>query len=217
MGLAYRKTKAVMAAIAATVALTASASMIPSVSEASIITIDPDDYQEGKDLSDVSSFVSLNWLGGSEGFRPAVVRTSFFSGDQVFGTFELGWTDCVDRYECAMGFGMAFRESPHWVSLSIRFTNLVLSDLSSIGWFAFDASGDLLASDFINPYGSQPGQYYALNVTVPNMHSLVLGGADYPSAGDFDRLSFAVGVPEPSTLALSCLGLAGFLVLRRQL
>jgi len=216
MGFTCTKFRTALVGVAASIALALSTILIPSVAGASIITIDAGDYANGDDLSSVSPFVDLNWLDGSYGYRPVTARTSFFSGDQVFGTFELGWTECVNRYECAMGFGMAFREAPHWVSLSIRFTNIVLSDLSSVGWFAFDASGDLLALDFIDAYGSQPGQYYALNIAVPGMHSLVVGGGGYPSAGDFERLSFAVGVPEPSTLVLSGMGLAGMILLRRR-
>lgn len=217
MGFTCTKLGRALVGVAASIVLALSSILIPSVAGASIINIDPGKYSDGDDLSGVSPFVSLNWLDGSYGSGPTRVQTSSFSGGKVFGTFELGWTDCVDRYECAMGFGMAFRESPHWVSLSVRFTNIVLSDSSSsIGWLAFDASGDLLDFDFINTYGNKPGQYYALNIAVPGMRSLVVGGGDYPSAGDFERLSFAVGVPEPSTLVLSGMGLAGMVLLRRR-
>ena len=218
MSSTYEKLRMVLAGFAASIALTVFSFLSPSITEASIITIDPGAYAEGADLSTVSPFVTLQSLDGTYGSYPITALTSSFSGAQVFNGFsEISWTDshCVGRYECARGFGMAFREPPHWVSLSMIFTNMVLSDLSSIGWFAFDASGDLLASGGARTYGYQPGQFFALNIAVPDMSSLVVGGSNYPMPGQFDRLSFAVGVPEPSGLVLSCLGLAGVFLRRR--
>lgn len=215
MSSTYEKLRMVLAGFAASIALTVFSFLIPSISEASIITIDPGAYAEGADLSTVSPFVTLQSLDGPYGTYPITALTSSFSGARVFNGFsEIAWTQCVGRYECARGFGMAFHESPHWVSLSMTFTNMVLSDLSSIVWFAFDASGDFLASGGARTYGYQPGQFFALNIAVPDMMSLVVGGDLYPMPGEVDRLSFAFGVPGPSSLVLSFLGLTGIILLR---
>lgn len=200
----------------ASIALGMSTLLMSPNTEAGIITINPSNYADNTDLSTISPHVTLGSLDGSYGSGPITARRSGYSGGSSFGSFELGWTRCVGRYECAKGFGMAFREVPQWVSLSLTLTNIVLSDLSSLGWFAFDANGDLLATGFTDLFGLQPGQFYAWNITVPEMMSLVVGGGDYPSPGQFDRLSFAVGVPEPSGWVLSVLGLAGIVLRLRR-
>ncbi|MGM0767775.1 MAG: PEP-CTERM sorting domain-containing protein [Pseudomonadota bacterium] len=193
-----------LAGILASMAL----SVPPAITEAGIITIEAFEYSEGTDLSNISPHVTLQGLDGTYSSGPITARRSGFSGDLVFGTFELGWTTCVGRYECAMGFGMAFREAPQWVSLSMRLHNIAVYEYG-VSWLAFDSAGDLITFGNAGTDGYKPGQFFAWNIEVPNMTSLVVGGGNYPSPGDFDRLSFAVGVPEPSGLLLSALGLAG--------
>ena len=211
----YRLLNIVLAGLAVFAALIVSAAIMSSTTQAAIITIDAGSHAEGTDLSNISPFVKLQSLDGSYGSGPITSRRSAFSDNLVFGTFELGWTQCVGRHECAKGFGLAFSESPQWVSLSMRLHNIAVYEYG-VSWLAFDAAGDLLASGRASTEGYLPGQFFAWNVVVPSMMSLVLGGGDYPSAGDFDRLSFAVGVPEPSSLELAGLGLIIVCMRRRK-
>ncbi|KMQ74601.1 PEP-CTERM sorting domain-containing protein [Marinobacter subterrani] len=217
MGIAYKKLGAVFAraGILASILMAASSFLIPSITEASIITVDPGDYAEGADLSNVSPFVTLQYLDGSYGSYPIKAKRSFFSGDLTFGTMQSQWVQCVGRYECAQGFGMAFTHSPRWVSFSMTLTNIVLSELSTLVWHAFDEVGDEIAWQRTITYGLEPGQFYSWNIAVPNMKYLVVGGGGYPSPGEFNQLSFAVGVAEPSALALFSLGLMGLFFKRR--
>lgn len=215
MSATYEKLRRVIVDGVASIALTVFALFIPSITEAAIITIDPSDYAEGANLSNVSPFVTLQYLDGSYGSYPIETKRSSFSGDLTFGTMHSQWVQCVGRYECAQGFGMAFTQSPRWVSFSMTLTNFVLSELSTLVWHAFDGAGYEIAWQRTITYGYQPGQFYSWNIAVPNAKYLVVGGGGYPSPGEFDRLSFAVGVAEPSALALFSLGLIGIFFQRR--
>ncbi len=203
-----RKIRTVLNRLVVCVALILPIAGLAPTTQAAIITIDAAGFAEGTDLSHISPHVSLQDMAGSFGSGPITSRRSSFSDNLVFGTFELGWSACADRLECARGFGMVFAEAPQWVSMSMRLHEI--ADFGfGVSWFAFDAAGDLLSFGTAGTEGYVSGQFFAWNVVVPGMKSLVLGGGDFPSPGDFDRLSFAVGVPEPSTLFLSIAGLAG--------
>ncbi|MBS8242023.1 PEP-CTERM sorting domain-containing protein [Marinobacter lipolyticus] len=211
MSLMYRWLGSSVVGILASVVL----SISPATTEAGIITIEAFEYSEGTDLSNISPHVTLQRLYGTGSSGPITAQRSGFSGDLVFGTYELGWNTCVGRYECAMGFGMAFSEAPQWVSLSMRLHNIAVYEYG-VSWLAFDSAGDLITFGRADTDGYKPGQFFAWNIQVPNMSSLVVGGGDYPSPGDFDRLSFAVGVPEPAPFAMLAVGLGGIALLRRR-
>ncbi|MGO1461777.1 MAG: PEP-CTERM sorting domain-containing protein [Marinobacter sp.] len=198
----------------------------PSTTMATIITVEPDDFAEGTDLSNVSPYVSLQSLGGT-GYESQPVystrsnpRYRAPTGELVFGTFgsTFGF-DCGDGYfECAFGFGMTFHQPVSWVSL--LYQNIFDGDTEAryynhpLDWFAYDSSGEQIAKG--RQISGSPGQVFSLNLAIPNMKHLVVGANDGVNLMETDRLSFAVDVPEPTPAALLAIGLGAMLVARKR-
>jgi hypothetical protein len=191
---------------------------------ASIITVEPDDFAEGADLSNVSPYVSLQSLNGNLAEPGPVYATGSNpryrspTGELVFGTFQSTFT-CETGFECSIGFGATFHQPVSWVSL--LYQNIFGEESGtpynlSLDWFAFDFSGEHIASGKGSQIIGSPGQVFSLNLAIPNMKSLVVGGHDGISVMEIDRLSFAVGVPEPTPLGLLGLGLGAIIFSRNQ-
>ncbi len=198
--------------------LTLTALLFPSLAGAIPITIDPDDFAIGTDLS--NDYVTLRSLhdGGSD----AVTARESSVGGHSFGWFAsgLGWSGCcgepglggpagadVHNY---IGFGMFFQQEVDQVSLTA--TNWYPPGLPAV-WYAFDETGDLIGNG-MTEFGSY-GESFLVDVQLGGIWSLIVGGGDLIGAIEFDTLAFntvsspasTVPVSEPGMLALLALAL----------
>ncbi|MDK8464273.1 PEP-CTERM sorting domain-containing protein [Marinobacter sp. SS13-12] len=213
--------------VAASILLAAMSLLTPSITEASIITIEPDDFAEGTDLSSVSSYVSLQSLVANYREPGPIYATRSRpeyrapTGELVFGNFGAGigiLDECETDFECAIGFGMTFHQPVRWVSL--LYQNWGYPFMGGYGlpniWYAFDVNGDRIEWGVSSTMGDTLGQVFSLNLAIPGMKSLVVGGGATINAMEYDRLSFAVGVPEPAPLALLAVGLGAVIFARNR-
>lgn len=197
--------------------------LIPAAAGATIIEIEPDDYAEGTDLSNVSPYVTLARTDGKLGSTPEPIYATSPAGqlpsptgDLSFGLHGAGPVDCVDRVECYAGFSMTFHQPIEWASL-YSLNRGYTPGLASI-WMAFDAQGDRMAvgtasEDSLNNFGETT----LFTVGIPGMRTLLVGGDFVTNALEYDRLQFRLTpVPEPGLLPLFGLSLVGLYFIRRR-
>lgn len=194
---------------------------------ATIITVEPDDYGAGADLSTVSPYVTLQSLTShSQGPRRDAVRAeprrvseeagNVPTDDFTFGTYgyaglPLG-THIDDGYGFG-GFGMFFNQEVSNVSMHAM-NWYSFGDGLPASWAAFDDAGYAIAIGSAMPPDNSPDPFL-ISINVEGMRSLVIGGFSDIAAYEFDRLSFEIsdssgpsaGVPEPGMLALFAGGL----------
>lgn len=203
--------------------LAALCTLAPFASHAMTVTIEPDDYAIGTDLSNISPFVTLQkmevWMGavtpsgsvfseavsGGGGFNPPAP-----TGDQTFGNYGYG-------YGFGTAFGLMFHTAVSNVSL---LANSYYWPGVPTTWAAFDASGNRLA---VGSLGRDvpAGESFQVEVNVENMAMLVLGADDGGNTTRFDRLTFEVDdryatVPEPRSWMLLGAGVMGVMLMRRR-
>lgn len=185
--------------------------LISTSSFASIITIEPDDYGVGADLSNVSPYVSIQWVYGTARdpilAAPTQYGASAPTGDLTFGYHPFGFipdppgsTDLDQR----MGLGFFFSQPTDHVSL------LTLNDgypYLGVEWGAFDQYGNLLEYGWVN--GGASAEAILADIHVDDMWTLLIGGHDSIAGVSFDHLVF--DVPEPTTLSLFALGVIGLI------
>lgn len=214
-----------------------------SAANAYAIMIEPDHYAEGTNLSTIAPYVTLQSHSGFGDRYPVYAtkpRRDFDTptgelydaptGELSFGNFSGSYVQCGDyRIECVEGFGMTFHQPVDWVSLK------AINDIygyspeeagNDIGiglpaqWYAFDVNGDQLASGLESGVeGDNRGVVFEMYWDIPGMTSLVVGGFDSISAFQFDDLRFKLTqatVPEPGTLGLFGMGVAGLVAFRRR-
>jgi hypothetical protein len=129
-----------------------------------------------------------------------------------------------------MGFGITFHQPVDWVSLKAvtygRGGSTTDEDGNQVhyglpaAWYAFDVNGDELAHGRESGVeGDNRGIVFEMYWDIPVMTSLAVGGYDGMSSVRFDDLQFKLTqatVPEPGTLGLFGMGLAGLVAFRRR-
>lgn len=192
-------------------------SFIALPAQAMTVTIEPDDYAVGTDLSNISPYVTLQRMSRSGSvltYDGPVLSTLVSSGpaaptgDQTFGSY-------ADGFSMGTALGLFFHEDVSNVSL---LANNIYPFGVSTYWAAFDSLGAKLAEGFAGT-GVTPGDNYAVNINVANMASVIIGAADGSATSRLDALSFdvadrEVAVPEPSGLMLLGAGVLGMSMAR---
>lgn len=199
----------------------------PLASQALMVTIEPDDYAIGTDLSHISPYVSLykmetlqgnaTYLGPARSELVSGLNNNQFNppaptGDQTFGNY---------------GYGIGLWGTAFGIALNVPVTNLTLYANNmyppgvSTNWRIFDASGAVIgggSAGYKVPYGEN---FEVKIKDTANMALIVLGADDGGNTTRFDRLTFEVddryvAVPEPSALFLLGAGLVGVLATRKR-
>lgn len=193
------------------------------VAGAALITVEPDDYAPGTDLTDISPYVTLNSVfptypgtaveriyaddDGALGSPDYVAPT----GNLTFGNhgyFVYGEPPNIG------GFSMTFHQAVSNVSLLAN--NEYPPGLSAL-WAAFDYEGNIIGAGSAG-VGVPRGETFEINIGLADVWKVIVGGDDSMAAINFDHLTFEVddlvSVPVPAPLLLLITGLLG-LVLRK--
>jgi hypothetical protein len=192
-------------------------SFIALPAQAMTVTIEPDDYAAGTDLSNISPYVTLQKMSRSGSvltYDGPVLSTLVSSGpaaptgDRTFGSY-------ADGYTMGTALGLFFHEEV--TNLSLLANNTYPFGVSTY-WAAFDSLGVKLAEGYAGS-GVTPGDNFAVNINVANMASVIIGASDGSNSSRLDALSFdiadrEVAVPEPSGLMLLAAGALGMLLAR---
>lgn len=194
---------------------------VSSFTHAFIVTIEPDDYAVGTDLSNVSPYVTLGarnyWSedGKSLVDGPITARAPAPghlapTGNLSFGYHGFHVFPGENGRPLYGGFALTFHQEISQLTLlaSSSYAPLGLS----VDWIAFDRDGNSLGMG--RTPGNTSGDTLLIDIRMDNLWSIVLGGHDSINAMTFDHLSFNV-VPEPSTWMLLVPGLL-MLALRRK-
>ena len=211
-----------------------------AAAHASLITVDPESYAPGTNISHQFPGVTLSTLVTGNG---AVVRQDVFSvtcgshplcpgvGSNIFG-YQSGSSLAGGFYsEASAAVNCLGAQPSEWCTrynqqfLDITFDNptnyIAIESAHYSDWpmfWAFDALGNLLQVDderiFTAPWPNNTFETALLTSTIPNISRLVVSG----SLGTvrLDRFTYA-SVPEPGTFGLLALGIFGvFMTSRRR-
>lgn len=204
------------------IGLCLAATLVAGNATAAVIEIEPDDYAEGTDLSNVSPYVTLSHETSAHSWPPQSVHATAPqfdfpapTGNLTFGVYGAGPGSCDGeiRLGCFAGFGMSFHQPVDEVSLLA--INSGYPPGLGAWWAAFDSDGAMLAGGI--EHGETTDNYgipFELKVDVPDMASLVAGGSGLTNVIEFDRL--VIQVPEPGAWSLLGLGLLGLYLKTRK-
>lgn len=196
----------------------------PVVGHAATITIEPDDFAVGTDLSNISPYATLQKLEvymGTYSYLGPVYSTQVSgygddynppapTGDQTFGNYgHMPW---------GTAFGVAFNTEVSNVSLLVN--NFYPFGVDTY-WRALNAEGAIIASGSVGGHGEPMGTNHLIQVDVANMAMLIVGAGDGSNTTRVDRLSFEIDdryvqVPEPSASMLLGAGLLGVVATSRR-
>lgn len=206
-------------------------SLLSSFASSLPVTLEPDDYAPGTNLSNISSLVTLESryldfvdgdfavVGSTVSASAAAFGLAAPTGTLTFGTAGFGCgTGSCSQVGDFTGLGFFFQQSTSQVSLQGRHGYGAADTPFSFAatWAAFDQAGNLLTQ------GSTSALYdtaFLIDIVVPNMWSLIIGGQDMTDALMLDRLVFeadGVSVPAPVGLPLLLMALLGMALTRRR-
>lgn len=183
--------------------------LLAGVAQATPITIDPDDYATGTDLSAISPYVNL-----TSGRYVPVIAANFDcgslaapSGDRVFGLSNVdgchGWSSQAGGpYPAQQGNALVAAFNQDITDLTLSVLNVGYAWAYAAEYVLYDVNMNVISSGFVDaPLGEVVDIYFNQS----GIRYLQIGGLDSIAALAIDKLSF--NVPEPATLLLMSVGL----------
>jgi len=193
--------------------------------QATPISIDPDNYTIGTDLSYVSDYVSIRsvWAElddtgfiqaeGSVFATPASGPAPAPTGELSFGLYGF-LTAMATPTDVLQGLAFRFSQPVNSISLLAQVNHPDWNLPLAASWQAFDQFGNVISTGFTEQLVGQPT---LISIQLPEIWSFVIGGDTGISVVEFDALSFnTIDVAEPNSIMLLLLGLMPLLVLRQK-
>ncbi len=184
---------------------------------AAIITVDPDSFAAGTDISAAFAGVTLSAVGGGFGAGPSIFAVDPTAGAEPFTTSTGNLSFGTD----SASFPHLFRE-PAFLHMRVDFAaptdfvsiDFIANDTPDQGTLsAFDSADNLLGTYTTAFLVANAFESMTFSSGSSNIAYILASGADSGSSGGLDNLQFAVA-PEPSTLLL--LATAGGAWIRRR-
>lgn len=187
-----------------------------SIASAILITVDPDDFADGTDISNAFSGITLSAIDGGNN---VLLTSSVFSqasslastGTQVFGhdgIFTQTWANGL-----VGDLRIDFLQATDFVSIDI-----IANNGFDPGFLeAYDSSGTLLDS-FVTQgdLGSGTSETASISSASANIAYVIASGLSGNDVG-LDNLTYnSATVPEPTVLALLSFGLLGIGIAKRK-
>lgn len=187
---------------------------------AALITLDPDDFAAGTDLSGVSPYVALT-NGSHEAVHSGLFSCGSFAaatGSMVFGLSGAaschGWASQVNGpFPTGVGghgFVASFADAVS--NISLQALNHGYAGAFAVEYTAYDENFQVIMHGIVD---ATLGEWITIELNASNIRYFDVGGIDGIGALSLDQLSFEI--PVPGTLTLMLLGLAGCLLGHRRM
>jgi len=190
--------------------------LFTSMANAILITVDPDDFVDGTDISNAFSGITLSAIDGGSN---VIATTSVYSqtsllastGSQVFGhdgIFVETWANGL-----VGDLRIDFMQATDFVSLDI-----IANNGFDPGFLeAYDSTGTLLGSfTTLGNLGSGTSETASISSSSANISYVIASGLSGNDVALDNLIYNSATVPEPSVIALLGLGLLGISVARRK-